>query len=308
MTTHDPDLGRLREQTRRGVRSSSAVRPGQNYEARSPTAPAAPRPSTGSGAGGRWVFVIFLCIIGWSYFSSATNRPARPPTPQVPSTTSYKSPPPVPSPRPSDLATSRSPMIVTPVPPPRPSDVTTSRPPIVPSPRPSDVVIPRPPLMEWPTPVPGTSDVVTSRPPMIITPAPPPRPSDVVGSWPPIIPPSTPVDDAFTLTACNRSSLSASVAVMGRPLPAPSDWVVHGWSNVGPGECAAIGRYLKGDIYVTAMGPNGERWGRPDISLCVSMDEFWRVHSAGYMCASNERLLPFKRMHIDGDNYTMSLY
>lgn len=138
-------------------------------------------------------------------------------------------------------------------------------------------------------------------------PAPAKQPLPAPSRLPQQAPPPLRTDQAATLNVCNRSAGPISLVIMARLLTAPSEWLVHGWWNIDAGRCTVIGRYASGDIYYAAISPNGRRWKEGDISLCVAMQAFRRVHSPGYTCPRGQHLLFFKRVHAGTGSYTLNL-
>jgi uncharacterized membrane protein len=120
-------------------------------------------------------------------------------------------------------------------------------------------------------------------------------------------PPRPAPPEYFTFVVCNQNREAASIAVMGRQSAQSSSMVVEGWSQAPSGRCGIVGRYVKGDFFAVAASPSGKQWGANDLALCVTAQQFRRVHTAGYRCGPSEKLLYFKRFRITDDQLTWTI-
>jgi len=97
----------------------------------------------------------------------------------------------------------------------------------------------------------------------------------------------------FTFQVCNRSGVTASVAVSAHPAVGDSRFQVEGWWVVATGTCSTLGTFPQGWFYYYAETPTGD-WHGSTVNLCIqNPGPFSRIDSGGYTCASNETLVGF---------------
>ncbi|HRD76349.1 MAG TPA: caspase family protein [Hyphomicrobiaceae bacterium] len=109
----------------------------------------------------------------------------------------------------------------------------------------------------------------------------------------------------FRFRVCNDSRHKAHVAISFYSSE-QDGFFVEGWWTVNSGECAYLKRARKGWFYFYADGSNRGWWGG-DHSTCVSNRVFLRLHTPNYTCSNNERLVKFKALNIQDDEYTWRL-
>jgi len=102
----------------------------------------------------------------------------------------------------------------------------------------------------------------------------------------------------FNFQVCNKSTVSASVAVAALTAPGASQFQIEGWWTVPAGNCQTIGSFPTGSFYYYAeeTGNSGYEWNGTAGSLCVQYPgPFARVDSgnSSYNCQSNEVLRGF---------------
>jgi uncharacterized membrane protein len=93
----------------------------------------------------------------------------------------------------------------------------------------------------------------------------------------------------FTFEVCNRSNVSASVAVSNRVAPGDARFEVQGWWTVAAGNCENLGDFVQGWFYIYAEQTNSGRivW-EGDFPLCIQYPgPFDVVHASGITCSSN---------------------
>ena len=93
----------------------------------------------------------------------------------------------------------------------------------------------------------------------------------------------------FTFEVCNKSNVSASVAVSNLVAVGDSRFEVQGWWTVGAGNCRSIGNFPRGWFYLYAEQTNSARivWSGKDLNLCIEYPgPFDRINMSGYSCSS----------------------
>jgi uncharacterized membrane protein len=100
----------------------------------------------------------------------------------------------------------------------------------------------------------------------------------------------------FNFQVCNRSGVSASVAVSGLTGVGSNQWNVEGWWTVPNGDCRVLGSFPDGWFYYYAeqTGASQNQWTGTALNLCVQYPgPFERVNFSGYNCQSSEQLRGF---------------
>jgi uncharacterized membrane protein len=116
-------------------------------------------------------------------------------------------------------------------------------------------------------------------------------------------------EEFFTFSVCNKSSRWAAVAISGRERPESSDWIVQGWTRVGPGQCQDVGKYVRGIFYAFAQVLNrpDSGWKGSDLWLCVQYPgPFKRINRGGETCGNNE-LQPFRKFYVSSARQVWNL-
>jgi uncharacterized membrane protein len=94
----------------------------------------------------------------------------------------------------------------------------------------------------------------------------------------------------FNFEVCNKSNVSASVAVSNLEAVGGSRFEVQGWWTVAAGNCESLGNFPQGWFYIYAEQTNtGQEVWEGDFPLCVQFPgPFDRINSAGVTCSSDE--------------------
>jgi uncharacterized membrane protein len=94
----------------------------------------------------------------------------------------------------------------------------------------------------------------------------------------------------FNFEVCNKSNVSASVAVSNLESVGSSRFEVQGWWTVPAGNCESLGNFPQGWFYIYAEQTNsGQEVWEGDFPLCVQFPgPFDRINSAGVTCSSDE--------------------
>jgi uncharacterized membrane protein len=94
----------------------------------------------------------------------------------------------------------------------------------------------------------------------------------------------------FTLEVCNKTNVSASVAISNRIAPGDARFEVQGWWTVPSGNCENLGEYPQGWFYIYAEQTNsGQIVWEGDFPLCVQYPgPFDVVHATGTTCPSDQ--------------------
>jgi uncharacterized membrane protein len=107
----------------------------------------------------------------------------------------------------------------------------------------------------------------------------------------------------FSFEACNSTRYLVSVAVMGRRNSTSDQWTVQGWWTVSSGACTAIGKFVKGNIYLSATVYGEQRgWFGTDTRQCVLFAAFERIAVPDINC-SGGRTLGFRNYQVTTDQY-----
>ena len=94
----------------------------------------------------------------------------------------------------------------------------------------------------------------------------------------------------FNFEVCNRSNVSASVAISNLEAVGASRFEVQGWWTVAAGNCESLGNFPQGWFYIYAEQTNtGQEVWEGDFPLCVQFPgPFDRINSAGVTCSADE--------------------
>lgn len=115
----------------------------------------------------------------------------------------------------------------------------------------------------------------------------------------------------FNLQVCNKSTVSASVAVAALTSPGASQFLIEGWWTVPAGNCQTVGSFPTGSFYYYAeeTGNSGYQWNGTAGNLCVQYPgPFARVDSgnSSYNCQSNEVLRGFISEMVPSNENTLT--
>lgn len=104
------------------------------------------------------------------------------------------------------------------------------------------------------------------------TPAPAPAPETA---------PSQPTQDWFSAKVCNKTGLLVYVSAAGRRPDRGDRWVVEGWWNIQPGNCANLGGFKRSKFFLYAES-KGRRfvWDGSKL-LCTRSKKFWYYAEGG---------------------------
>jgi uncharacterized membrane protein len=111
----------------------------------------------------------------------------------------------------------------------------------------------------------------------------------------------------FNFEVCNKSNVSASVAVSNLESVGSSRFEVQGWWTVTAGNCESLGNFPQGWFYIYAEQTNtGQEVWEGDFPLCVEFPgPFDRINSASFTCKSDELKL-FTAEEIPGTTGTFT--
>jgi len=115
----------------------------------------------------------------------------------------------------------------------------------------------------------------------------------------------------FNFQVCNKSTVSASVAVAALTSPGASQFLIEGWWTVPAGNCQTIGSFPTGSFYYYAeeTGNSGYQWNGTAGNLCVQYPgPFARVDSgnSSYNCQSSEVLRGFISEMVPSNENTLT--
>jgi uncharacterized membrane protein len=93
----------------------------------------------------------------------------------------------------------------------------------------------------------------------------------------------------FNFEVCNKSNVSASVAVSNLESVGASRFEVQGWWTVRAGDCESLGNFPQGWFYIYAEQTNtGQEVWEGDFPLCVEFPgPFDRINTAGTTCSAD---------------------
>jgi uncharacterized membrane protein len=112
----------------------------------------------------------------------------------------------------------------------------------------------------------------------------------------------------FGFEVCNPSRYLASVAVIGRKVPASNQRTALGWWTVASGACAKVGRFVKGNIDVVASVTGGLRgWFGSDARQCIPSSQQFEIPAGPDNGCAGGRILGFRSLQVTENEYKFQL-
>jgi uncharacterized membrane protein len=117
--------------------------------------------------------------------------------------------------------------------------------------------------------------------------------------------PSKPTQDWFSAKVCNKTGVLVYLAVAGRRPDHGNRWVVTGWWNIHPGDCANLGSFKRSKFYLYAESKGGRSWSGSQ-PLCTRSKKFW-YYAEGGKCSEKRNNFYQRTISPDINEWTETL-